>query len=84
MIQLAGGNDGLATVLPYADPAFKANRPTLAFPDSQLLKLNGQMALHPNMKGLKGLWDQKKLAIVQGVGYPNPIRSHSASMEVWA
>src|SRR5579862_400130 len=57
VIQLAGGNDGLATLLPYADPALQANRSTLAFPDDQLLKLNDQLALHPNLKALKGLWD---------------------------
>ncbi|HLY67221.1 MAG TPA: DUF1501 domain-containing protein, partial [Chloroflexota bacterium] len=84
VIQLAGGNDGLATLLPYADPALQANRSTLAFPDDQLLKLNDQLALHPNLKALKGLWDAKKVAIVQGVGYPDPSRSHFASMDIWA
>jgi uncharacterized protein (DUF1501 family) len=84
VIQLAGGNDGLATVLPYADPALKDARSTLSFTDDQLLKLTDQAALHPNMKGLKALWDQNKLAVVQGVGYPNPNRSHFASMDIWA
>ena len=84
VVQLAGGNDGLATVLPYGDPAFADTRKTLNFPDGQLLKLNDQVALHPNMKGLKSLWDDKKLAVVQGVGYPNPNRSHFASMDIWA
>ncbi|HEY8692225.1 MAG TPA: DUF1501 domain-containing protein [Chloroflexota bacterium] len=84
VIQLAGGNDGLATVLPYADGALHDNRGTLAFPDDQLLKLDGKVALHPNLKGLKTLWDDKKLAVVQGVGYPNPNRSHFASMDIWA
>ena len=84
VIQLAGGNDGLATVLPFADPALHDNRGTLTFPDDQLLKLDGKMALHPNLKALKTLWDDKKLAVVQGVGYPNPIRSHFASMDNWA
>jgi uncharacterized protein (DUF1501 family) len=84
VIQLAGGNDGLATVLPFADPAFKDNRPTLTFPADQLITLNDQLALHPNLKALKPLWDQKKVAIVQGVGYPNPNRSHFASMDIWA
>ena len=84
VIQLAGGNDGLATVLPYADGALHDTRSTLAFPEDQLLKLNDKVALHPNLKGLKGLWDAKKLAVVQGVGYPNPNRSHFASMDIWA
>jgi uncharacterized protein (DUF1501 family) len=84
VIQLAGGNDGLATVMPFADPAFKDNRPTLTFADDQLIKLNDHLALHPNLKALKPMWDNKKLAVVQGVGYPNPNRSHFASMDIWA
>lgn len=84
VVQLAGGNDGLATVLPYADGALHDNRSTLTFPDDQLIKLNQSVALHPNLRGLKQLWDDKKLAIVQGVGYPNPNRSHFASMDNWA
>ena len=84
VIQLAGGNDGLATVLPYGDAALKDARRTLAFGEEELLKLDGKLALHPNLKGLKDLWDNKKLAIVQGVGYPNPNRSHFASMDIWA
>lgn len=84
VLQLAGGNDGLATVLPYADGAFKDNRPTLSFAEDQLLKLNDQVALHPGLKGIKSLWDEKKVAIVQGVGYPNPNRSHFAAMDIWA
>jgi uncharacterized protein (DUF1501 family) len=84
VIQLAGGNDGLATVLPYADGALHDNRSTLTFTDDQLLKLDDKTALHPNLKGLKSLWDDKKLAVVQGVGYPEPNRSHFASMDIWA
>jgi len=84
VIQLAGGNDGLSTVLPFADPALHDNRSTLTFSDDQLIKLNDQLALHPNMKSLKPLWDAKKVAVVQGVGYPNPNRSHFASMDIWA
>ena len=84
VIQLAGGNDGLATVVPYADPALASARSTLTFPNDQLLKLNDQVALHPAMKGLKALWDEQKMAVVMGVGYPNPNRSHFASMDIWA
>jgi len=84
VVQLAGGNDGLATVLPYGDPALKDARTSLTFGDDQILKLNDQLALHPNLKGLKALWDDKKLAVIMGVGYPNPNRSHFASMDIWA
>jgi uncharacterized protein (DUF1501 family) len=71
-------------VLPYADGALKDNRTSLTYSDDQLVKLSDQAALHPNLKGLKPLWDAKKLAVVQGVGYPDPIRSHFASMDIWA
>ncbi|MDE3076566.1 MAG: DUF1501 domain-containing protein [Chloroflexota bacterium] len=84
VIQLAGGNDGLATVLPFADPLLKQNRGTLTFTDDQLLKLNDKLAFHPNLKGLKALYDQRKVAVLQGVGYPDPNRSHFISMDVWA
>ncbi len=84
VIQLAGGNDGLATVLPFTDPLLKTSRGTLDFTDDQLLKLDAKMALHPNLKALKTLYDQGKVSVVQGVGYPSPNRSHFASMDIWA
>ena len=71
MIQLAGGNDGLRTVVPLADPALHDLRPKLAGPMvSQALPLNSQYGLNHNLGGIKGLWDKGKVAIVQGVGYP--------------
>jgi uncharacterized protein (DUF1501 family) len=83
VIQMTGGNDGLNTVIPYSDSAYAANRPTLAVPDSDILHLTDSIGLHPTMTGMKGLYDKGKLAIVQGVGYPNPNRSHFRSMEIW-
>lgn len=83
VIQLAGGNDGLNMLIPYGDGLYYQNRPTLAIPQAQVLKLNGQMGLHPNLTGLKGLYDQGKVAIIQGVGYPNPNLSHFRSTDIW-
>ena len=83
MIQLTGGNDGLNTVVPYADPAYRAARPVIGHSPGQVLPLTDTVGLSPVMGGLKTLYDRKKLAIVQGVGYPNPNHSHFRSMEIW-
>ena len=83
VVQLSGGNDGLNTVIPFADDGYGRNRITLRIPDNQVLKLNDQIGLHPQMEGFKKLFDSQRLAIVQGVGYPNPDRSHFRSMDIW-
>jgi len=83
VIQLAGGNDGLNTVVPYGDPAYEKARPGIGIPKPQVLKLNGEFGLHPNLTGIRDLYDEGKLAIIQGVGYPNPDRSHFRSMDIW-
>jgi uncharacterized protein (DUF1501 family) len=83
VVQLTGGNDGINTVIPYSDSNYLANRPNIGVQDSQVLHLTDSIGLNPSMTGMKELWDNKQLAIVQGVGYPNPIRSHFRSMEIW-
>jgi uncharacterized protein (DUF1501 family) len=83
VVQMAGGNDGLNTVVPYADPVYKQMRPTLAVPDSQVLQLDTRLGLHPNLAPFKKLWDQGHLAIVEGVGYPNQSLSHFQAMDIW-
>jgi len=84
MIQLAGGNDGLRTVVPLADPSLHDLRPKLSGPMvSQALPLNSQFGLNHNLGAVKGLWDKGKVAIVQGVGYPNPTFSHFESIRIW-
>src|SRR5258708_16838761 len=82
LVQLAGGNDGLNTVIPFTDGAYHDARPTLR-QDQGVLPLNNQIGLHPNLKGLKASFDAGQLAIVQGVGYPSPNLSHFASMSIW-
>ena len=83
VVTLYGGNDGLNTVVPYTDPIYYSSRPEISYKADQVLPLDAELALNPAMKGLKSLWDQKKVAIVRGVGYPNPDHSHFSSMAKW-
>ena len=83
VVQMAGGNDGLNTVVPYADETYYDYRKNLGIPADQVLPLDDQFGLHPSMGGLKSLWDAGNLAIVHGVGYPNPNYSHFKSMDIW-
>jgi uncharacterized protein (DUF1501 family) len=81
VVTLYGGNDGLNTVIPYSDPIYKQSRPGIYVPDSQLLPLDAELALNGTMTGFKTLWDNQNLAIVRGVGYPDPDLSHFSSMD---
>lgn len=81
--QLSGGNDGLNTVIPFSDPAYRTLRPTLAIEDEKILKLTSETGLHPSLTGLADLYKKGQVAIIQNVGYPNPNRSHFKSMDIW-
>lgn len=81
LLQLAGGNDGLNTCIPYADDAYYNLRPELGIRDGR--KLTDTLALHPSCDGLETLWKDGNLSILQNVGYPNPNRSHFRSTEIW-
>jgi uncharacterized protein (DUF1501 family) len=83
VLQLSGGNDALNTVVPYGDPRYRDNRPSVRVPEDQVLKINDKIGLNPNMAPIKKLYDEGKVAIIQGVGYPNPNRSHFRSMDIW-
>jgi len=83
VITLYGGNDGLNTVIPFTDPIYYSSRPDISYKPEAVLPLSAELALNPAMKGLKSLWDQKKVAIVRGVGYPDPDHSHFSSMAKW-
>lgn len=83
VVQLTGGNDGLNTVIPYADETYRKLRPSLRIGAEQVLKIDGALGLHPSLSGFQTLLDDRRLAIVQGVGYPNPNRSHFESMDIW-
>jgi uncharacterized protein (DUF1501 family) len=83
VIELTGGNDGLNTVIPHADDLYHKARPTLHFTKDQVVKVSDQIGLHPALGQLNSLIQNNQLAIVQGVGYPNPDRSHFESMDIW-
>src|SRR4051794_27289184 len=83
VIQLGGGNDTLNTVVPYADPNYYKVRPTIAVAQKDVLPLNDQVGFNPSLSPLKALYDQGHLAVVQGVGYPNPNRSHFRATDIW-
>lgn len=83
MVELKGGNDGLNTVVPYAAPQYAPLRPTIGLSRDQVIVLDGQTGLHPAMQALMPLWQQRELAIVQGVSYPSPNLSHFRSIEIW-
>ena len=83
LVQLAGGNDGLNTVVPIADSTYHSVRPVIGFKDDELLPLEGGLGLAPQLSSLKTLWDAGQLAVVRGVGYPDQNYSHFKSMAIW-
>jgi uncharacterized protein (DUF1501 family) len=83
VVELKGGNDGLNTVVPYADAAYYSLRPQLAIARDQVLQLDERLGLHPSLSPLMPLWEAREVAVVQGVGYPSPNLSHFRSIEIW-
>lgn len=83
VLQLSGGNDGLNTVIPYRNDIYYAMRPTLGIRREEALVLNDELGIHPALKGLKALYDEGALGVLNNVGYPNPDRSHFRSMDIW-
>ena len=83
VLQLSGGNDGLNTIIPYNDPLYTDNRPVVRIPEDQVVPINDQLGFNPALGPIKKLYDEGKVAIIQGIGYPNPNRSHFRSMDIW-
>jgi len=83
LVELKGGNDGLNSVIPYADASYYRLRPRLGIAHDQVVQLDAASGLHPALKPLWPLWQAQELAIVQGVGYPKPNLSHFRSIEIW-
>ncbi len=83
VLQLSGGNDGLNTVIPFGEDEYYKNRFTLAIGKKNVLRINDQIGFHPALQGFDDLLQDGKLSVVQGVGYPNPNRSHFESMDLW-
>lgn len=83
VVEMTGGNDGLDTIAPYTNDAYHKARPTLGLKKDTALSLNDELGFHPRLGGMKAIYDEGRVALVQGCGYPNPDRSHFSSMEYW-
>jgi uncharacterized protein (DUF1501 family) len=83
VVQFTGGNDGLNTVVPYRNDIYHKSRPDIGIKETDALRLNGELGLNPGMTGLKGLFDDGMLSIINNVGYPEPDHSHFRSMDIW-
>lgn len=83
IVQLQGGNDGLNTIVPYGSGTYYQDRPTINVPAKTVLPIDNTVGFNPNLKGIKALYDQGKVAVVQGVGYPNPSLSHFQGTSIW-
>ncbi|CAJ5989434.1 twin-arginine translocation pathway signal sequence domain-containing protein [Burkholderia pseudomallei] len=83
LVELKGGNDGLNTVIPYANPLYRTLRPAIGVKREQVVQLDERAALHPALEPLMPIWRDGRLAIVEGVGYPQPNLSHFRSIEIW-
>lgn len=83
VVQLTGGNDGMNTVIPFADDLYAKYRPTIKVPTERIKRITDKVGLHPSLDGLAELLEDRSLCVVQGVGYPNPSQSHFRSMDIW-
>src|SRR5712692_2180106 len=83
VVEMTGGNDGLNMVIPYTDDLYHKARPTLHLTKNEVVRVNDDIGLNPGMRSFEQLIKNEQLAIVQGVGYPNPDRSHFESMDIW-
>ncbi|MBM12794.1 MAG: hypothetical protein CL759_12030 [Chloroflexi bacterium] len=83
VLQLTGGNDYMNTVIPHENPLYYDNRTTVGIPQEDMLPIDGGLALNPALSDIKGLYDEGKVALINGIGYPNPNHSHFRSMDIW-
>ena len=83
VLQLTGGNDYLNSIIPYTDSNYWDNRPAVKVPEDQIIHIDDRLGMHPMMQPMKDLWDQGRLAVIHGVGWPNSVRSHFRAMDIW-
>ena len=83
VIQLSGGNDYLNTVVPHGDGKYYDSRSVVNIPQDSVLDIDGKIGFNPSMRAIKALWDQGKVAVINGIGYEEPNRSHFRSMDIW-
>ena len=83
IVQMSGGNDYMNTLVPYGNGLYYDSRPEIAIDPESVIKIDDQVGFRPGLEPIKRLWDEGKVAIINGIGYPNPNRSHFRSMDVW-
>lgn len=83
VVEMAGGNDGLNSIVPHSDPDYKKARPEIGIKKPDVLSITPELGFHPSLRGFADLLQQSRFAVVQGVGYKNPNRSHFESMDIW-
>ncbi len=83
VLQMTGANDYLNTIIPYTNGHYRDARPKVGIPEDQVLPIDGELAFNPNMRPIKKLYDEGKVAIIHGIGYENSPRSHFRSMDIW-
>ena len=83
VVQLSGGNDYLNTVIPHSDENYYDNRPTIRYPEEDILRIDDDLALNPQMGAMKDLYDEGNVAVIHGVGWENSPRSHFRAMDIW-
>ena len=83
VIQLSGGNDPLNTIVPYGDGEYHDFRKTVKIEEDEVVPIDGRLGFNPRMRSFKRLWDSGQLAVIAGIGYPSPNRSHFRSMDIW-
>ena len=83
VIQLSGGNDYLNTIIPYSEGRYYDSRTTVNIPQDRVIPINDQLGFNPSMGPIKSLWDEGKVAVINGIGYEHPNRSHFRSMDIW-
>ena len=82
VIQLSGGNDAMNTIVPYNDGIYHDSRAAIHLTEDEVIDIDGSLGFHPEMGAIKNLWDQGKVSVINGVGYPTPNRSHFRSMDI--
>ena len=83
VLQLTGGNDFMNSLIPYTNPIYYDSRPKVVIPQDQVLPINDELGFHPKLGPIKELYDAGKVAVIQGIGYPNSSRSHFRGMDIW-
>ncbi|TND08951.1 MAG: hypothetical protein FD123_1805 [Bacteroidetes bacterium] len=83
VVQLSGGNDGLNTIVPFENPVYHNSRTQLALKENEIIRINETLAFNKSLEALRPVWDQGYMSVLNGVGYPNPDRSHFRSLDIW-